>query len=208
MTRRSTASAVGLAVASRTPRSDGRPARSGGGPVTQRWVGRVHQALVEQGMNRLEGRARQRRRAADEPSFAWSRNLLVDCPHAPGGDDRWRLPSAAALAKQRDLGVDEASKISDRRSSFQSPTSPIRTRRGRFCSMVNTFRVRPFRGSSPFAGRVAGVMRCSRALVPRCRGYQRRRGSRWWPVARSVTALRAPRAELGRAARPAAGRSW
>jgi hypothetical protein len=44
----------------------------------------VGQAGVEEGVERFEGRALLwRQRAADEPSSAWSRDLLAACPRGP-----------------------------------------------------------------------------------------------------------------------------
>lgn len=58
-------------------------------------------------MQRFEGRALCPKRAADKPSFAWSRELLVEGPQAPRADHLWRLPLAVQLAIQRDLGVQD-----------------------------------------------------------------------------------------------------
>jgi hypothetical protein len=54
---------------------------------------------------------REVQRAADEPSFEWSRDLLVGAPRPDQEIPAGGCPLPAA--QQRDLGVDEASKVCD-----------------------------------------------------------------------------------------------
>ena len=56
-----------------------------------------------------EGHALRPKRVADDPSFVWSRDLLVEGPQSPRGDRPERLPFAVWLLVQRDLGVENAS---------------------------------------------------------------------------------------------------
>ena len=75
-----------------------------------------HKAIARGGIERFEGRTlgMKAQRAANEPSFEWSRDLLVGAPR-PDQEIPVRgrpLP----LAQQRDLGVDEASKMCDQQA--------------------------------------------------------------------------------------------
>ena len=58
-----------------------------------------------------EGHALRPKRVADDPSFEWSRVLLVGAPRP----DQEILVGGCPLppAQQRDLGVDEASEVCD-----------------------------------------------------------------------------------------------
>ena len=69
-------------------------------------------AIARGGVGRFEGRAlREVQRAADEPSFEWSRDLLAGAPRPDQEIPVGGCP--LPLAQQRDLGVDEASKVCD-----------------------------------------------------------------------------------------------
>ena len=69
-------------------------------------------ASAREWVERLEGRAlREVQRAADGPSFERSRDLLVGAPRPDQEIPVGGCP--LPLAQQRDLGVDEASKVRD-----------------------------------------------------------------------------------------------
>jgi hypothetical protein len=75
---------------------------------------------------RFEGHAlgMKIQRVADEPSFEWSRDLLVAGAPSPGEEDhRGWLPLPPA--QQRDLGVDEASKVSDQQVRLSAADSSV-----------------------------------------------------------------------------------
>jgi hypothetical protein len=82
----------------------------------------------------FEGHALRPKRVADEPSFEWSRDLLVGAPRPDQEIPVGGCPLPAA--QQRDLGVDEASKVCDRQAvppaadSVQRRARPIRIDRG------------------------------------------------------------------------------
>jgi hypothetical protein len=80
-------------------------------------------AIARRGIERFEGRALGMRtqRAANEPSFEWSRDLLVGAP----GPDREILVGGcpSPSARQRDLGVDEASKVCDQQAELPAADS-------------------------------------------------------------------------------------
>src|SRR5437868_2443586 len=85
----------------------------GGGTRQFHVAGRRNQGGIVIGMEWFEGRALCPKRAANEPSFVWSRELLVEGPQAPRADHLWRLPIAAQMAIQRDLGVQNLSNVLD-----------------------------------------------------------------------------------------------
>jgi hypothetical protein len=56
-----------------------------------------------------EGHTLRPKRVADDPSFVWSRDLLVERPPSSRRDRPERLLVAVELMAQRDLGVQDAS---------------------------------------------------------------------------------------------------
>ena len=71
-----------------------------------------HTAIARGEVERFEGRAqREVQRAADDPSFEWSRDLLVGAPRPDQEIPVGGCPLPPV--QQRDLGVDEASKVCD-----------------------------------------------------------------------------------------------
>src|SRR6185312_11261175 len=109
---------------------------------------------------RSEDRALRPERAVDEPSFMGSRGQLAGCPQGPRADQYRRLPLAARLAKQRDVGVDRASEARDQlvEPLMVRPLEPAKPRCGAL-RRSNT-RLSPF----PFVGEARGSHR--RGLAP------------------------------------------
>ena len=87
-----------------------------------------HTAIARGGVVRFEGRAlREVQRAADDPSFEWSRDLLVGAPRPDQEIPVGGCP--LPLAQQRDLGVDEASKVCDQHAVLRAADSVQRRAR-------------------------------------------------------------------------------
>ena len=121
----------------------------------------LNQAPIQQRIERSEDRALPPERAVDEPSFMGSRGQLAGCPQGPRADQHRRLPLAARLAKQRDIGVDRASGARDQlvEPLMVRPLEPAKPRGGALPHSKT--RASPL----PFGGEARGSHR--RGLAPK-----------------------------------------